>query len=137
LISAVTGAPLRAATVAVGVAAPIVAVLVLDPNTPGHFPACPFRAATGLDCPGCGSLRALHDLAGGNVVGALDHNALLLAFLPVLAVVLGRWVLGRPAGGPTAWRHAPVAALVVLGAWMLVRNLPLFPLDVLGSGAWA
>jgi hypothetical protein len=130
-------APLRAATVVAGATVPFLTVLALDPNQAGHYPTCPFRAYAGVDCPGCGSLRALHDLAQGNVAGALDHNALMVLFLPLLGVELARWVAGRPASPVLRWRYAPLFAMVVLGAWMLVRNLPVFPFDVLGSGVWA
>jgi hypothetical protein len=46
-------------------------LLELDPATTWWFPSCPFRAVTGLLCPFCGSLRALH---------ALLHGAPQLAF---------------------------------------------------------
>jgi hypothetical protein len=133
----VTAVPVRALAVAAGVVAPFALVLALDPNQAGHYPTCPVRAYAGVDCPGCGSLRALHDLAQGDVVGALDHNAVMVLLLPLLGIELVRWVRGRPASALVRWRYAPVAALVVLGVWMLARNLPAFPFDVLGSGAWA
>jgi len=137
LTGALTAVPHRALAVAAGVAAPFVAVLALDPNQAGHYPTCPFRAYVGLDCPGCGSLRALHDLGHGDLAGALDHNAVLVLFLPLLGVELVRWVTGRTASPLLQWRYTPLVTLVVLGAWMLVRNLPVFPFDVLGSGVWA
>jgi hypothetical protein len=59
----------------------------VDPETPGTYPACPFAALTGLACPGCGSLRALHDLVHGSPLAALDHNGLFVVVL-VTAVLL-------------------------------------------------
>ena len=120
-----------------GVALPLVTVWLLDPNVEGHYPTCPIRGVLGVDCPGCGSLRALHDLAHGDIVGALDHNALMVLFLPVVGLELFRWVTSRPASGLVRWRYAPVTALAVITAWVLVRNLAVFPADVLGSGVWA
>jgi hypothetical protein len=54
---------------------------------------CPFRAATGWPCPGCGLTRAADRLAHLHWAGALDANPLgavagiLLALCAVLAVV--------------------------------------------------
>jgi hypothetical protein len=130
---------LRTLVGSAGVALPLATVWLLDPNVEGHYPRCPIRSVVGVDCPGCGSLRAMHDLAHGDFLGALDHNAMLVLFLPVLGLELGRWIASRPATPLMRWRRAPMVALVVLSAWMLARNLPMFPLDVLGSGAgdWA
>jgi hypothetical protein len=129
----------RAGVVSAGVFLPLATVWLLDPNVEGHYPTCPIRSVVGVDCPGCGSLRAMHDLAHGDFLGALDHNAMLVLFLPLLGLELARWVASRPATALMRWRYAPMAAMVVLSAWMLARNLPMFPLDALGSGAgdWA
>ena len=40
-------------------------------TSPGHYPTCPFLAITGWYCPGCGSLRAVHDLLHGDLAGAV------------------------------------------------------------------
>ena len=45
-------------------------------------------ALLGVQCPGCGSLRGVHDLATGQVAEAVGHNALLV---PVLAVLVWWW----------------------------------------------
>ncbi|MFK8850591.1 DUF2752 domain-containing protein [Streptomyces sp. Ac-502] len=58
-----------------------VLVAVRDPETPGHYPSCPLRSATGLLCPGCGTIRALRDLTQGDVAAALAHDALFVAAL--------------------------------------------------------
>ncbi|WP_405718205.1 DUF2752 domain-containing protein [Streptomyces sp. NBC_01537] len=107
-------------------------VTAVDPGRPGRFPSCPFRAATGWSCPGCGSLRALHDLTAGHIGAALGHNAALVVVLPFavfawLLVVSGRAGRGRAA---PAWTGAVVLAALLL--WTVVRNLP--PLrDVLSA----
>ncbi|BBC28898.1 hypothetical protein SGFS_001890 [Streptomyces graminofaciens] len=106
-------------------AAVTVAAALFDPTRPGRFPSCPFRAVTGWDCPGCGSLRALHALTHGDVVAAVDYNALLVGFLPFGAVIWLRAVTGRfrPRVLPV-WAARALAATVVL--WAVIRNLPLF-----------
>jgi len=52
------------------------------------FPACPVKALTGFDCPGCGSQRAIHALLNGNFKAALYSNPLLMLLMPYLAVNL-------------------------------------------------
>ncbi|MDW8804992.1 DUF2752 domain-containing protein [Streptomyces scabiei] len=106
-------------------AALILATALADPARPGPFPTCPFRAVTGLDCPGCGSLRALHQLTRGHLVAAADYNALLLAYLPVAAGVWLRVVTSgsRPRVLRGWWGRAALAVLLI---WTVIRNLPVF-----------
>jgi hypothetical protein len=97
-----------------------------DPHRPNFlFPACPFHAATGLYCPGCGGLRMIHDVLNGNLAAAVADNVVALIGLPLLlAWILLRWRSGRP------WM-TPVAAVVIIAfalTWTVVRNLPGFPL---------
>lgn len=112
-------------------------VAAVDPGEPGHYPTCPFLALTGLWCPGCGGLRAVHALTHGDVGAALGYNALLVLALPVVAVVWLRWLrldaghappaAGRvPAGrrGPRAPSYVLASVLVLLLAFAVVRNLP-------------
>jgi hypothetical protein len=104
---------------------------VRDPNEPGLYPLCPFRALTGWDCPGCGTLRALHALTQGDLARAADHNVLLLAVLPFLAWRLVRWTRTRWSGATRPSGLAPplvlYALLVVIVVFWVVRNLPGVP----------
>ena len=109
------------ATVAIGMLA------VVDPNQPGHYPTCPFLALTGLYCPGCGSLRAIHDLAHGDLVGALARNP--LAVVAVVGLLAGYFVWTRRLwrAEPRTWA-APAWLLygllgMVIAFWVL-RNVP-------------
>ena len=79
--------PLAVGAAAVGV---VGLLAVVDPSEPGHYPLCPFRAMTGLDCPGCGTLRGIHELATGHPVAALDRNALAILLVPRARHRLGR-----------------------------------------------
>ena len=54
-----------------------------DPGGYSFFPVCLFHQTTGLLCPGCGSLRALHQLLHGHLLIAFHFNPLLLLALPV------------------------------------------------------
>jgi hypothetical protein len=112
--------------VGAGALAACAVVAVRDPNESGSYGYCPFKAVTGLDCPGCGMMRGAHALFTGDPARMLDHNI----FLPLvlLAGVVGyvRWFrrsLGhavRPLPYPP-WAIVSVA-VVVFGFW-LVRNL--------------
>ncbi len=50
-----------------------------------HFMACPYRAISGIDCPGCGMQRSLIELLKGNVLESLQ---LYPALLPTIFTLL-------------------------------------------------
>jgi hypothetical protein len=113
-------------------------VFLLDPDRHAAYPVCPSRALLGLDCPACGGLRGTNALLHGRVREALDHNLLLPALLGFLAVVLGLWLLplvGRPERRLQLPRWSGAAALGVLAAFAVARNLPIDALDFLSSDA--
>lgn len=99
---------------------------LVDPHKPESiFPLCPFRLITGLNCPGCGALRMIHDLLHGDLAAAINDNVLLLIGVPLLA----GWVLLRRRGQKSPLTlPAAAAVLITLLAWTVVRNLPGFPL---------
>ncbi|HYG25110.1 MAG TPA: DUF2752 domain-containing protein [Verrucomicrobiae bacterium] len=68
------------ALVALGVG---LVLYAFNPATVPIFPVCLFHQWTGLNCPGCGSLRAMHQLLHGNVVEAFRLNALLVISIPI------------------------------------------------------
>ncbi len=108
-------------------AAAVAAIAVVDPNQPGRYPTCPFLALTGHWCPGCGTLRALHALTEGDLAAAAGLNVLVVAGLPVLALIWSLWLWRSWTGAPRA-RPAPPALIWTLAAgallFGLVRNLP-------------
>ncbi len=102
-----------------------------DPTTAGFFPICALHALTGLDCPGCGGLRAVHQLSHGNIAAAWHFNPLFVALLPI-ALWLGfrewvRVVTGRQLPG---FVTRPIMGWVLIGVMVvfgIVRNIPGFP----------
>jgi Protein of unknown function (DUF2752) len=100
----------------------------VDPNESGHYPTCPFRALTGYQCPGCGSLRTIHALAHGHLREAFGLNVFALTMIPVLAFFWVRWTISRARGRPTRTKAADPrwiwALLVAVMLFWLVRNLP-------------
>jgi hypothetical protein len=98
-----------------------------DPTKVPIFPQCMFHQVTGLDCPGCGAQRALHQLLHGNLIAALRLNAMFVLSLPLAAWYGPRMILRtftrKPSGTPPRWVWFYIGAWIVFG---VVRNLP-FP----------
>lgn len=117
----------------------VVTLRVFDPATSGVFPPCPVRYLTGWYCPGCGSLRALHQLLHGNLQAAWAMNPLTVLLLPFLAYGLLSFALfqiwGRGLPKPFLrpnWIRAVCAAIILFG---IARNLSLYPFELLAPGA--
>lgn len=104
-------------------------VAVVDPNEAGNYPTCPFLAFTGLQCPGCGTLRVVHALVRGDVAGAVDLNVVAVLLLPLLAWAWWQWLVtslrGRPRE-PMLPAAAGYAIALVLAVFGVLRNLPWF-----------
>jgi hypothetical protein len=101
----------------------------LNPAEHGIFPRCLFHATTGLNCPGCGATRALHELAHGHVMAALQLNALLVVSLPLLAGLALRRAVLRVRGQAGAFVVRPAWMWLFLGValvFSVLRNLPAF-----------
>ncbi|MEW2577595.1 DUF2752 domain-containing protein [Streptomyces syringium] len=118
--------------VAAALAAAAVFIGAVDPNEPGHYPACPLLRHTGLYCPGCGGLRGVHALAHGDLATALGANALAVAGYAAFAVFWAGWLVralravpAAPAAsvrGPRRGLWWALGGLVLL--FTVVRNLP-------------
>ncbi|MCD8166877.1 MAG: DUF2752 domain-containing protein [Bacteroides sp.] len=61
-----------------------------NPETSRWFPKCIFHSLTGLNCPACGTQRALHQLFHLNINAAFRYNPFLIISLPYLAALI--WV---------------------------------------------
>jgi hypothetical protein len=102
---------------------------IFNPATAGFFPPCPFRALTGYLCPGCGTLRALHEMLNGHPVAAFRLNPLMMLLLPYVgyagASEAMETLFGRPL--PRIFiRPAYIwALLVILLLFWFLRNTPL------------
>ena len=122
----------------VGAGAACLVLRVADPRgSDSPWPVCPFHAVTGLDCPGCGSMRAVRSLLGGDVTAAAGYNVLLVVALPVLVLGWASWAAQSVGRTAPAWCHLPDwavrAAPWVVGAWFVLRNLPWKPFLALGA----
>ncbi|MBD0370575.1 MAG: DUF2752 domain-containing protein [Pyrinomonadaceae bacterium] len=134
-------ASLRERLFALGVVLSTIAVLLyvrlFNPATPGEgfYISCPFHSLTGLNCPGCGTTRGLHQLTHGHILTALNYNALMVLSLPVMAYAFVSYALvaARGRGLPKPFVKAVyIRALfwAVIAFWIL-RNIPVYPLTLL------
>jgi hypothetical protein len=85
-------APAGPLLVAAAVAGLTLALRLHDPHGYGSWGLCPFKALTGLDCPGCGGLRAVNDLTHGDLSAAAGSNLFFVASIPLLVGLWGVWL---------------------------------------------
>jgi len=125
---------LAAAGLTIGTAGAVF-VAYFDPTKVNFFPVCPLYQLTGFACPGCGLTRGFHALFHGDVITALDFNALI----PVWTVIFGYvgisllllTIRGR---GLPMWTTSPRflwGFTIVLFVFGLVRNIPVYPFTFL------
>ena len=125
--------PVTLAVLAI-VAAAVAVLFVFDPTFSTFYPGCLFYRTTGLLCPGCGSLRALHQLLHGNFATALRYNPLLLLTLFLVGIIAAARLFRRNDSAPTtvASTRSPLALhpawiwgyLALALAFWVCRNLP-------------
>ena len=96
------------------------------PTAYGFYPSCPFKLITGLECPGCGTTRALHHLLHGRVAEAFRFNPMLFVLMAVALCAVPAVVRGeQPRFLQQTW-FAWTAFFVLTGYW-IVRNTALYP----------
>ena len=97
---------------------------------------CVFHSLTGLYCAGCGGTRAVSALLQGDFFGALHDNALGLLLLPAafyfylrgfIREFFHKDILPAPKR-PEPWLWA---LLIVVFAFMIIRNIPVVPFTFL------
>lgn len=96
-----------------------------DPAAYAFYPVCFLHQQTGLQCPGCGSLRAMHQLLHGHVGAAWRFNPLLVICLPLLGALAVRYAV-RKRNGADAWQIPPAWLWTSLGIGLvfgIARNL--------------
>ena len=100
---------------------------VFNPGEWGFYPFCFFHRATGLLCPGCGSLRAMHQLLHGHATVALRFNAVFVLSLPLLGWCGARVAVGKLRHKPVSYSIRPAwwwTGLTVLVIFGILRNMP-------------
>lgn len=110
-------------------------LFLFDPASSVFYPPCPFHKLTSLYCPGCGSLRASHQLLHGNLLSALDLNLLMVLSFPFLGYSLISYSMTnfKKQMLPRIFLP-PVLIWIILGvilAFWVLRNIPAYPFSVL------
>ena len=101
---------------------------VFNPSSDSWFFKCPFHLLTGLQCPGCGSQRAIHCLLHGDLMGALHFNAFIIVIIPFLTLMaVGEWYNYHHwfdwANRFINNRYTMIAMGVLTIGWWVVRNI--------------
>lgn len=117
---------IRAAVIASALVALTVILFVFDPTATHWMPQCPSHYLTGYDCPGCGTLRAIHAILHGDIAAAWHFNAALFFAVPlIIALALAPHTrVGSPLRRFADSRWTPLTVLLLLIAWTILRNLP-------------
>ena len=98
-----------------------------DPRQYHFYPVCYFYKTTGLLCPGCGALRAMHQLLHGHLTAAFRFNPLLVVSLPILGWFGARYAWQKARNEPALLGVRPLWLWLALTAVLVVsvlRNLP-------------
>lgn len=102
-----------------------------NPADQSFFPKCPFRMVTGFLCPGCGTLRGLHQLLHGDPLAAFKLNPLMVVTLPFLLLVLFLSTRQALTSRPQPRLFIPAkyiwTFLAVVVCFWIFRNTPLYP----------
>jgi hypothetical protein len=114
--------------VALAVLGLMTVLALFDPAHYPFYPRCQFKSMTGWSCPGCGGLRAAHQLLHGHVRAAFELNPLLFVLGPVLGWLVAADVMqrvyGRTLSHPFKHRAWLWGLLVLVIGFSIVRNLP-------------
>ncbi len=108
---------------------------LFNPSTSTLYPACPFLAFTGCYCPGCGSLRALHQLMRGHLTTAFGLNPLIMLSVQFVGYFfLSHATFALVGHTLRAFFIRPVliwSLLAVILAYWVLRNIPVYPFSLL------
>lgn len=102
------------------------------------FPKCPFHSLTGLDCPGCGSQRAIYSLLHGDIKQALNYNVLLVMSIPFLLIHFSYRLRSVFSGKDLRWNliyHplTPKIIFLIVVVFWITRNIPVHPFNYLSA----
>lgn len=100
----------------------------VDTRELAFAPKCAFYQITGFKCPGCGTQRALHELAHANFHWVIKYNSLLLLGVPYLILLFYMQFFGGKERFPTfnncvSGHKATLVVLVIVVAYWILRNI--------------
>jgi hypothetical protein len=125
----------RGGLAAVGLTLVAGAVAFVPPTADSFYPKCQFHHLTGLHCMGCGLTRSAHSLLNGRLLQSAAYHPLGPVLAAWLLAELGRRGLARWRGRPDPgwWFRGDWVPWLLAGlaVFMLLRNLPWWPLTLL------
>ncbi|QIS08337.1 DUF2752 domain-containing protein [Nocardia arthritidis] len=132
LVSEAHGARWRTRGVPLLVAGAGIGALVLlhlrDPHQEGSYGECPVYALTGWYCPGCGGLRAVHNLTDGHLIDAIHSNILALPLVMAFLVWVTDWTVrawrGQSMRLPSIGIRTAGVFFALLAVYSVLRNTP-------------
>jgi hypothetical protein len=105
-------------------------LFLFPPAQYSFYPRCPIHEFLHLECPGCGTIRALAALLHGRLAEAFRFNALIVSLLPVAGAYAIRCYIRFLQRRPLLWLQMPPAATYLAFAatilFTVMRNLPLY-----------
>lgn len=108
----------------------ITAVIIIfryNPEEQYWFPKCMFYQLTGLQCPACGSQRAIHAFLHGNFAQAFKYNPFMIISIPYAVGIVFATTIETPffTKMKTIFLHeVSVYTYVVLFVfWWILRNI--------------
>ncbi len=114
-------------TGAAGVGA-LVLLHVRDPHVENSYGICPTWGLFGVYCPGCGGMRAVHNLTDGRVLDSLHSNLLALPLIVLFFWFVVDWAIRARRGQgprlPAIDRTVTVSIFVFIAAYAVLRNTP-------------
>jgi len=103
-----------------------------NPLQYAFYPPCLFKKWTGLNCPGCGSARALHAMLHGQFSKASGYNLLAVLFTPVVVCGLLYFFSGK---GEKLWHklNKPSLYFIIICVFFVLRNINVYPFTLLNA----
>ena len=134
---------MRVALVLCAGAVCLIGAVYLYFHNPYSYPLpCIFYSITGFYCPGCGAGRACYSILHLRFADAFCYNPLMTILLPLIGI----YIVARAVGWMiTGGNHIDGKISVKLLVWILIvifiygilRNIPVFPFNLLAPGGLA
>lgn len=119
------GLPLLTGAVGVGA---LVLVHMRDPHIENSYGVCPTWGLFGLYCPGCGGMRAAHNLTDGRILDSLHSNLLALPLIVLFFGFVVDWSIrawrGQGPRLPAIDRTVTWSIFAFIAGYAVLRNTP-------------
>ncbi|QTV06302.1 DUF2752 domain-containing protein [Faecalibacter bovis] len=94
------------------------------------FLRCPSNFLFNIDCPGCGTQRAIHHLLHLEIAEAFRFNALFVLFSPLILVVIAlliyNFIFDKSVRLPfLANKYFLIVIIVIILLFGILRNIPI------------